>query len=284
MFELKNVTRRFGNKLAVDSVTLDIPQGQMVGIIGRSGAGKSTLLRMINRLVQPSSGSIHFGGVEVSKLRGHALRAWQRDCAMIFQQFNLVARLDVLTNVMLGRLNHRPTMLSLLNIFSHEERVNAIAALERLGIEQTALQPAGTLSGGQQQRVAIARALMQNPKMVLADEPIASLDPLNAKIVMDALRDINEREGITVITNLHTLDTARNYCERIVGMANGRVVFDGAPGDLTVDAVREIYGTDRDGSGIDETMTSTSINITDTSAPVAASASANVQPLAMAGL
>ncbi|MBY3178104.1 phosphonate ABC transporter ATP-binding protein [Rhizobium leguminosarum] len=259
MFELKNVTRRFGKKLAVDSVTLDIPQGQMVGIIGRSGAGKSTLLRMINRLQEPSYGSVHFAGVEVSGLRGQALRNWQRDCAMIFQQFNLVPRLDVLTNVMLGRLNHRSTLLSLLNIFTREERVHAIAALERLGIEQTALQAAGTLSGGQQQRVAIARALMQNPKMVLADEPIASLDPLNAKIVMDALRDINEREGITVITNLHTLDTARNYCERIVGMAGGRVVFDGQPSELTAEAVKEIYGTDKDGAGIDETLTSTSL-------------------------
>ncbi|MBY3154875.1 MULTISPECIES: phosphonate ABC transporter ATP-binding protein [Rhizobium] len=259
MFELNNVTRRFGKKLAVDSVTLAIPQGQMVGIIGRSGAGKSTLLRMINRLQEPSSGSVHFAGVEVSGLRGQALRNWQRDCAMIFQQFNLVPRLDVLTNVMLGRLNHRSTLLSLLNIFTREERVHAIAALERLGIEQTALQAAGTLSGGQQQRVAIARALMQNPKMVLADEPIASLDPLNAKIVMDALRDINEREGITVITNLHTLDTARNYCERIVGMAGGRVVFDGQPSELTAEAVKEIYGTDKDGAGIDETLTSTSL-------------------------
>ncbi len=281
MFELKNVTRRFGKKTAVDAVTLDIPQGQMVGIIGRSGAGKSTLLRMINRLQEPSAGSIHFAGVEVSALRGQALRNWQRDCAMIFQQFNLVPRLDVLTNVMLGRLNHRSTTMSLLGIFSREERVHAIAALERLGIEQTALQMAGTLSGGQQQRVAIARALMQNPKMLLADEPIASLDPLNAKIVMDALRDINEREGITVVTNLHTLDTARNYCERIVGMAAGRVVFDGKPSELTADAVKQIYGTDKDGAGIDETMTSTSINIP---AAAAAQKSAGLQPLALAGL
>lgn len=259
MFELKNVTRRFGNKTAVDSVTLDIPQGQMVGIIGRSGAGKSTLLRMINRLQEPSSGSIHFDGAEVSRLRGKGLRNWQRDCAMIFQQFNLVPRLDVMTNVILGRLNHRSTALSLLGIFTREERIHAIAALERLGIEQTALQLAGTLSGGQQQRVAIARALMQSPKMLLADEPIASLDPLNAKIVMDALRDINEREGITVITNLHTLDTARSYCERIVGMAGGRVVFDGKPSELTASAVNEIYGTDKNGAGIDESMTSTSL-------------------------
>ncbi len=284
MFELRNVSRRFGNKLAVDSVTLDIPQGQMVGVIGRSGAGKSTLLRMINRLADPSSGSIHFSGLEVSKLKGRALRSWQRDCAMIFQQFNLVPRLDVLTNVMLGRLNQRSTVLSLLSVFTREERIEAIAALERLGIEQTALQMAGTLSGGQQQRVAICRALMQQPKMMLADEPIASLDPLNAKIVMDALRDINEREGITVITNLHTLDTARNYCERIVGMAAGRVVFDGKASELTAAAVKEIYGTDKDGAGIDETMTSTAINFADQTAQAAATESAGPQPLALAGL
>ncbi|EUC00694.1 phosphonate ABC transporter, ATPase subunit [Rhizobium sp. CF080] len=261
-FELRDITRRFGDRIAVNAVNVEIPQGQMVGIIGRSGAGKSTLLRMINRLQEPSSGSIYFNGAEVSSLKGRALRNWQRDCAMIFQQFNLVPRLDVMTNVLLGRLNHRSTTMSLLKIFSRDERVMAMAALERLGIEQTALQAAGTLSGGQQQRVAIARALVQAPKMMLADEPIASLDPLNAKIVMDALRDINEREGITVITNLHTLDTARSYCERIIGMAGGRVVFDGPPQELNANAVREIYGSDRDGAGIDESMTSTSLAAT----------------------
>ena len=282
MFRLKNVTRRFGARLAVDDVTFDIPEGQMVGVIGRSGAGKSTLLRMINRLADPSEGTIHFGDVEVSSLRGAGLRNWQRDCAMIFQQFNLVPRLDVLTNVLLGRLNHRSTVSSILNLFTREERIMAIAALERLGIEQTALQPAGTLSGGQQQRVAIARALMQNPKMLLADEPIASLDPLNARIVMDALRDINEREGITVVTNLHTLDTARAYCERIVGMSAGRVVFDGPPRELTAEAVRTIYGTGANGSEIDESVTSTAIrnparqdNIRESASPT---------PLVLAGL
>ena len=279
-FELKNLTRRFGNRTAVDSVSVEIPQGQMVGVIGRSGAGKSTLLRMINRLQQPSSGSIHFGDLEVSSLKGAALRRWQRDCAMIFQQFNLVPRLDVMTNVLLGRLNHRSTAMSLLNVFTREERIMAIAALERLGIEQTALQPAGTLSGGQQQRVAIARALMQTPRMLLADEPIASLDPLNAKIVMDALRDINEREGITVITNLHTLDTARSYCDRIIGMAGGRVVFDGAASALDADAVREIYGSDKDGAGIDESMTSTSINFPPVAMPAGVHQSAAIGTLA----
>ncbi len=279
--KLDKLTRTFGKHTAVGSVTIEIPAGQMVGVIGRSGAGKSTLLRMINRLVDPSSGSIRFGEREVSALRGKALREWQRDCAMIFQQFNLVPRLDVLTNVLLGRLNHRSTALSILNIFSREERLMAIAALERLGIEQTALQAAGTLSGGQQQRVAIARALMQSPKIVLADEPIASLDPLNAKIVMDALRNINENDGITVITNLHTLDTARKYCERIIGMAYGSVVFDGSPAELTSDAIRAIYGSDGDGEGIDETMTSTSITLPGAD-PSAAQISADLRPLAAA--
>ncbi|CAN0654185.1 phosphonate/phosphate ABC transporter ATP binding subunit [Nitratireductor aquimarinus] len=260
MLEIRQVTRRFGPNTAVRDVELKIEQGQMVGVIGRSGAGKSTLLRMINRLIDPSEGSIFFQGKEVSALKGAELRRWQRDCAMIFQQFNLVPRLDVLTNVLLGRLNHRSTVLNLLNMFTREERIQAIAALERLDIAQTALQRAGTLSGGQQQRVAIARALMQEPKVILADEPIASLDPLNAKVVMDSLADINAREGITVITNLHTLDTARTYCNRIVGMAKGAVVFDGPPEALTSEAVRTIYGGE-EGAELSEAITSTSINV-----------------------
>ena len=259
MLELKSVTRDFGPKRAVDDVTLDIPAGQMVGVIGRSGAGKSTLLRMINRLIDPSDGEIRFDGTTVSQLRGARLREWQRDCAMIFQQFNLVPRLDVLTNVLLGRLNHRSTGRNLLGLYSDEERLAAVHALDRLGIAQTALQSAGTLSGGQQQRVAIARALMQSPKMILADEPIASLDPLNATIVMDALADINAREGLTVICNLHTLDTARTYCERVVGMREGRVVFDGPAHELTPEAARDIYGA---GAELSEAVTSTSLPAT----------------------
>ena len=278
MLELKNVTRRFGVNTAVDAVTLSIPEGQMVGVIGRSGAGKSTLLRMINRLTPTSSGEIRFKGKTVSGLRGNELRNWHRDCAMIFQQFNLVPRLDVLTNVLLGRLNHRSTVLNILNIFTVEERASALAALERLGIAQTALQMAGTLSGGQQQRVAIARALMQSPSMVLADEPIASLDPLNAQIVMDALRDINQREGITVVTNLHTLDTARAYCERVIGMAGGKVVFDGSPDKLTTDAVRMIYGASGDGTEISESITSTSITAERPVVPAIPKSNGSLQP------
>ena len=259
MLEFVNVTRRFGEKAAVAGVTLSIPTGQMVGVIGRSGAGKSTLLRMINRLVDPSEGTIAYGDLDVTALSGAALRAWRADCAMIFQQFNLVPRLDVLTNVLLGRLNHRSTTKNILSIFSREERAMAISALERLGNAQTAMQRAGTLSGGQQQRVAIARALMQQPKVMLADEPIASLDPLNAKVVMDSLQDINLREGITVVTNLHTLDTARAYCNRIIGMAAGKVVFDGPPEELNREAVRLVYGADSNGAEISEAITSTSV-------------------------
>ena len=259
MLEFDNVTRRFGGKAAVSGVSLSIPDGQMVGVIGRSGAGKSTMLRMINRLVDPTEGRISYGNRDITRVSGAELRAWRAECAMIFQQFNLVPRLDVLTNVLLGRLNSRSTLKSLLNIFSHEERIDAIAALDRLDIAVVALQRAGTLSGGQQQRVAIARAMMQSPKVILADEPIASLDPRNAKIVMDSLKAINEERGITVITNLHTLDTARNYCERIIGMAGGRVVFDGAPHALTEDAAREIYGADGLKEAFSESITSTSL-------------------------
>ncbi|MBO6862571.1 MAG: phosphonate ABC transporter ATP-binding protein [Alphaproteobacteria bacterium] len=256
MLEIQSLTKQFGTVKAVNSVNLQIEEGAMVGIIGRSGAGKSTVLRLINRLTMPSQGKILFSGKEVSNLSGKPLRDWQANCAMIFQQFNLVPRLDVLTNVMLGRLNHVGTLRSVFKLFSDRERLEALLALERLGIEQTALQQAGTLSGGQQQRVAIARALVQKPKLILADEPIASLDPLNAKLVMDALKRINEEDGITVVCNLHTLDTARTYCERIVGMSQGKIVFDGGPDDLTTDQAREIYGA---GEEFNEAATSTSI-------------------------
>lgn len=250
MLELQGLTRRFGAVTAVNDVRLSIPDGQMVGVIGRSGAGKSTLLRMINRLTEPSEGRIIHDGQDITALRGAALRRWRTDCAMIFQQFNLVQRLDVLTNVLVGRLNHRPgfmgTLTSLLCLFTPAERALAIQALDRFDLADTALQRADTLSGGQQQRVAICRALMQEPKFILADEPIASLDPRNARTVMEALRQVNREDGITVLTNLHHLDTARHYCDRIVAMQAGRVMFDGPPAALTGEKVREIYGVSED--------------------------------------
>jgi len=243
---LRGLTCRFGTVTAVDGVDLAIPPGKMVAIIGRSGAGKSTLMRLINRLVPANAGTIHCGTLDVTALRGAALRAWRRDCAMIFQQFNLITRLDVLTNVLLGRLNRRPVLASLLGQFSEVERAQAVELLQAHGLLDVALQRAGTLSGGQQQRVAICRALMQEPRIVLADEPIASLDPHNARLVMDTLARINRDGGLTVLVNLHHLDTARAYCERVVAMDRGRVVFDGPAAALTAGVVREIYGISED--------------------------------------
>ncbi|MHB2169570.1 phosphonate ABC transporter ATP-binding protein [Alsobacter sp. R-9] len=242
MLVIDGLTRRFGNKAAVDDVSLTIEPGSFVGVIGRSGAGKSTLLRMINRLVDPSQGTIRAAGTDITALKGQMLRDWRADCAMIFQQFNLVGRLDVLTNVLMGRLNKVPTLNAMLRLWSAEDRAVALAAMEMLDIAALAAQRADSLSGGQQQRVAIARALVQEPSMILADEPIASLDPRNTRIVMDALLRINKHFGITVICNLHSLDLARSYCDRLVGMSSGRIVFDGAPVALTDEVARELYG------------------------------------------
>ena len=247
MLRLERLTKAFGPLVAVDHVNFAVPTGQMVGIIGRSGAGKSTLLRMINRLTDASSGRVlcdEVGGVEVDvcTLKGRRLREWRARCAMVFQQFNLVPRLAVMTNVLMGRISYHPTASTLLMMFSDADRALAIRALQRLDMVSHGLHRADELSGGQQQRVAIARALVQEPKILLADEPIASLDLRNATIVMDSLRRINKEDGITVISNLHLLQTAKDYCDRIIAMRTGRIVFDGAPGQLSEAQAREIYG------------------------------------------
>jgi len=242
MLVIENVSRRFGSKTAVDNVSFQIEAGSFVGIIGRSGAGKSTLLRLINRLIEPDQGRILFDGREVTTLRRQELRKWRAQTAMVFQQFNLVGRLDVLTNVLMGRLAAVPHWRSLLNYWNDDDKAIAISALEQFDIGSLAAQRADQLSGGQQQRVAIARALVQEPEIVLADEPIASLDPRNTRIVMDALLRINRHFGITVICNLHSLETARGYCGRLIGMAAGRVVFDGVPAKLTDAMARDLYG------------------------------------------
>jgi phosphonate transport system ATP-binding protein len=246
MLVLEGVSRRFGTKLAVDDISLRFGKGGFVGVIGRSGAGKSTLLRMINRLVDPSVGRIGYDSVDVSALRGAELRAWRARCAMIFQQFNLVGRLDVLTNVLMGRLNKVSTARAVLKLWSDEDKALALAALEQFGIANIAAQRAESLSGGQQQRVAIARALVQEPDLILADEPVASLDPRNTRLVMDALRRINKHFGITVLCNLHSLDLAREYCDRLVGIAHGRLVFDDVPSALTDSIARDLYGLEAD--------------------------------------
>jgi phosphonate transport system ATP-binding protein len=241
MLVVEGLTCRFGAKAAVDNASFSVAPGSFVGVIGRSGAGKSTLLRMINRLADASEGRILFDGVDVIALRGRELRQWRARSAMIFQQFNLVGRLDVLTNVLMGRLAEMPAWRSLAQLWPEADRALAMSALEQFDMAQLAAQRADQLSGGQQQRVAIARALVQEPDIILADEPIASLDPRNTRIVMDALLRINKHFGITVLCNLHSLDLARSYCDRLIGMAAGRVVFDGAPAALTDRIARELY-------------------------------------------
>ena len=244
--KITNFKKRFKNINAVNGISLEINEGEIIGIIGRSGAGKSTLLRMINRLVQPSEGSIEFDDINITSLKGKALRKWRSECAMIFQQFNLVERIDVLTNVLIGSLGRNYNFLNLIGVFSKKEKINALKNLDRFDLSEKALQKAGTLSGGQQQRVAIARALMQKPKILLADEPISSLDPKNAQRVMDDMLKINREDGITIICNLHSLDVAKKYCDRLIGLSDGRVVFDGAPDDLTTEISKELYDIDNE--------------------------------------
>ena len=262
MLSVQGLTKRFGDKTAVDKASFTVEKPAMIGIIGRSGAGKSTLLRMMNRLADVSEGSMVYNDVEISSLRGADKREWQSRCAMIFQQFNLVPRMDVVSNVLHGTLNRRSTLASMFNLYPQADIHKAIEILDRLGIAEQAAKRAEALSGGQQQRVAIARALMQDPQIILADEPIASLDPMNAQIVMEALRRIHEEDGRMVICNLHTLDTARRYCDRVIGMRDGRIVFDGTPEQLTTGVARDIYGA---GDDFSEAATSTEIETLDRS-------------------
>ena len=253
MLKVERLTKTFGSLVAVDNVSFEVPKGQMVGIIGRSGAGKSTLLRMINRLADATSGRIlcddvFDGEVDVCALTGRQVRQWRARCAMVFQGFNLVPRLAVITNVLMGRISYHATLPTLLMKFSDADRALAIRALQRLDMVSHGLHRADELSGGQQQRVAIARALVQEPRILLADEPIASLDLRNATIVMDSLRRINQEDGITVISNLHLLQTARDYCDRIIGMRKGAIVFDGPPSALSESTARELYGSGGQGN------------------------------------
>lgn len=247
MLSIQDIGKSFKGKMALRNVSLEIAPGSFVGVVGRSGAGKSTLLRCINRLTDPTHGKIMWEGQDVTRLTGAELRKWRAACGMIFQQFNLSNRLDVLTNVMMGRLGTMSTGRAVLKFWTEEDKIAALSALEQFGLGAAAAQRVSSLSGGQQQRVAIARTLLQKPKIVLADEPIASLDPRNTKVVMDALLRINRQFGITVLCNLHSLDIAREYCSRLIGMADGRVVFDGTAETLTNEAARSLYGTEAEG-------------------------------------
>ena len=241
---IKNLKKKFKDTVAINRVNLEIEEGKITGIIGKSGSGKSTLLRMINRLIEPTEGTIEYNETIITDIKGKALRKWRSECAMIFQQFNLVDRLDVLTNVLIGSLGRNYSFLNLFGYFSKEEKINALRNLDRFELIEKSLQRSGTLSGGQQQRVAIARALMQKPKILLADEPISSLDPKNSKRVMDDMLKINREDGITIICNLHSLEIAKKYCDRLIGLSGGEVVFDGKPNDLTADISKKLYDLD----------------------------------------
>ncbi len=219
-----------------------MPRGQFLCVIGRSGSGKSTLLRCINRLVEPTAGKVLLDGEDLTRLRGAPLRRSRRRMGMIFQQFNLVRRSTVLKNVLAGRLGYQEGWRSVWPSFTEADRRLAWGSLARLEIAEKALVRADNLSGGQQQRVAIARALSQEPEIMLADEPIASLDPETAVVVLDYLRDINRTDGITLLCSIHHYELAKRYADRIVAMRRGQLVYDGPPDGLDAAAYRTIYG------------------------------------------
>ena len=227
--------------VALDGVDLSVRAGEFVVILGSSGAGKTTLLRALNRLVEPTHGTVRINGRAVTGARPAELRAVRRQVGMIFQQFNLVRRLSVLDNVLTGRLGYVAPLASVAGRFPEADRRLARECLSQVGLAHLAERRADTLSGGEQQRVAIARALAQSPAVVLADEPTASLDPALTDSIMGALRRINVDRGLTLVVSQHQLATAIEYATRIVGVRAGRVVFDGRPVDVTPSAVAEIY-------------------------------------------
>jgi phosphonate transport system ATP-binding protein len=241
---LVNVSKTYvrGRLVALTDVSFDVGHGEFVVILGPSGAGKSTMLRCINRLAEPTGGQIFLRGREITDAP-RSLRKARQEIGMVFQQFNLVTRLSVMMNVLSGRLSYRSTWRSLFYSFTREDRAIALECLEMVALGHKAFQRADTLSGGEQQRVAIARALAQRPKLILADEPVASLDPKIARQVLDYLKDISQRLGISVICNLHQIDFAREYAERIIGLSQGKLIFDGPPSTLTDDIIAQIYGS-----------------------------------------
>ncbi|MFA7542743.1 MAG: phosphonate ABC transporter ATP-binding protein [Candidatus Cloacimonadaceae bacterium] len=240
MLELSHLYKSYDGKYnAVEDLSFSLEKGEFLVLLGLSGSGKSTLLRCINRLIEPSSGDIRFEGESIIGLKGAELRQYRRNLAMIFQQFNLVKNLTVLSNVLSGRLGYH----HIASPFTAEEKELAMQNLKRVGLEDFAQRRVKQLSGGQQQRVAIARALMQEPKIVLADEPVASLDPATADSIMQYLAEIN-RSGIAVICSLHFLSLARRYGSRVLALKDGKKAFEGLPEEIDAARFKEIYGED----------------------------------------
>ena len=243
MLRVEHLTKIFPDgTVALRDVSFTVEEGEFLAVIGLSGSGKSTLLRCINRLIDPTEGRVIWNDVDITAAKGAELRRIRRQIGMIFQQFNLVRRSSVMTNVLSGRLGYTNPWLSLIHHFSPEDYRRARAALERVGILDKADNRADQLSGGQQQRVGIARALMQEPKLILADEPVASLDPVLAHSILQYLEQLNKQDGITIICSLHFLDLVHRYATRVIGLKDGELVFDGLPSELTRERFKEVYG------------------------------------------
>jgi phosphonate transport system ATP-binding protein len=250
MLSVRNLHKMYeGGVQALTDVTFDVPDGQFLAIIGLSGSGKSTLLRCINRLVEPTSGQVIWDGVDVTAARKDELRRIRRRIGMVFQHFNLVHRSSVLTNVLAGRLGYVTPAWSLINRFPKADQAKAMHELARVGIADKAHFRADELSGGQQQRVGVARALMQDPKMILADEPVASLDPVLAHSIMQYLELINREDKVTVLCSLHFLDLVHRYATRAIALNEGRVVYDGEPKGIDDVRFKEIYGKEAERVG-----------------------------------
>lgn len=243
ILEVEDLEKVYDNGVhAVRGVSFHVDEGEFLGVIGLSGSGKSTLLRCINRLVEPTSGRVLVRGEDVTHIRGAHLRRVRRGIGMIFQQFNLVKRRSVLTNVLTGALGTTPTVRSLLGAFSDEDRARARECLAIVGLEEKADERASELSGGQQQRVAIARSLMQDPDILLADEPVASLDPATSHSVMRHLVQANRELGKTILCNLHFLSLVREYCTRVIALKEGELVFEGPASEIDEEWFKRIYG------------------------------------------
>ena len=241
LLELRGLRKEFGAHVALGNINFTVRKGEFIVVLGRSGAGKSTLMRCINRLTDPTAGETIFEGKTLGN-DAEELRLHRRRIGMIFQHFNLVKRLSVLKNVLIGSLGYKPLLPSLFHLFSRKEKLEALLCLDRVNMSHRAHQRADTLSGGEQQRVAIARTLNQKPMLLLADEPVASLDPTIARTVLNYLKKINEETGITVLLNIHQVNYAREVGRRVIGLARGIVEFDGDIADLNDEVLYRIYG------------------------------------------
>ena len=243
MLRVEHLTKVFPDgTVALRDVSFTVQDGEFLAVIGLSGAGKSTLLRCINRLIEPTAGRVVWDDIDITAVKRSELRRIRRQIGMIFQQFNLVKRSSVMTNVLSGRLGYANPWWTLVHRFAPEDHTRARNALDRVGILDKADNRADQLSGGQQQRVGIARALMQEPKLILADEPVASLDPVLAHSILQYLEQLNRQDGITVICSLHFLDLVHRYASRVIGLKDGELVFDGFPSELTRERFKEVYG------------------------------------------